>query len=129
MTHFLYLLGFAVLVSVAFAVFFDGSMKERVIYGVKSFLQFVLVSPPVDPTLETTLDSVPGLVRVANPGESSLWRLELPTGRVQLAVAPAVRPSAPQPRHRRVPALGEKVELRCWQSPDRRRGQSGRESR
>ncbi|HMT09281.1 MAG TPA: hypothetical protein PKA82_14855 [Pyrinomonadaceae bacterium] len=44
MTHFLYLLGFALLVSVAFAVFFDGTMKERVIYGVKSFLQYVVVS-------------------------------------------------------------------------------------
>jgi hypothetical protein len=44
MTHFLYLVGFALLVSIAFAVFFDGSMRDRVLYGLKSFLQFVLVS-------------------------------------------------------------------------------------
>lgn len=44
MTHFLYLVGFAFFVSVAFGVFSNGSVRERVIYGVKSFLQFVLVS-------------------------------------------------------------------------------------
>jgi hypothetical protein len=55
-------------------------------------VQFVLVSPPVDPTLETTLDSVPGLVRVANPGGQSLWRLQLPTGRLQLSAGDASPP-------------------------------------
>lgn len=44
MIHFLYLIGFALLVSIAFAVFTSGSPKERVIYGVKSFAQFVIVS-------------------------------------------------------------------------------------
>ena len=44
MIHFLYLVGFALFVSVAFAALSNGSPKERIIYGVKSFLQFVLVS-------------------------------------------------------------------------------------
>ncbi len=44
MTHFLYLVGFSLFVSVAFGVFSAGTLRERVIYGVKSFLQFVLVS-------------------------------------------------------------------------------------
>lgn len=44
MTHFLYLVGFALLVSVAFGVFATGTTRERVIYGGKSFLQFVIVS-------------------------------------------------------------------------------------
>ena len=44
MTHFLYLIGFAMFVSVAFAVFMDGTVKERTIYGVKTFLQFVGIS-------------------------------------------------------------------------------------
>ena len=48
-------------------------------------VQFILASPPVDARLEATLDSVPGLLRVANPGRASLWRLERPTGRLQLA--------------------------------------------
>ncbi|HRJ89479.1 MAG: hypothetical protein JNK51_13665 [Blastocatellia bacterium] len=44
MTHFLYLVGFALLVSVVFAVFLDAGLKERVQYGVKTFLQFVGIS-------------------------------------------------------------------------------------
>ena len=44
MIHFLYLTGFAFFVSVAFAVFTGGTPRERVIYGVKNFAQFVLVS-------------------------------------------------------------------------------------
>ena len=44
MIHFLYLIGFAFFVSIAFAVFANGTTKERVIYGVKTFLQFVVVS-------------------------------------------------------------------------------------
>jgi len=44
MIHFLYLVGFAFFVSIAFAVFSPGSTKERVIYGVKSFAQFIIVS-------------------------------------------------------------------------------------
>ncbi len=44
MIHFLYLVGFALFVSIAFAVFSSGTTKERVMYGVKSFAQFVIVS-------------------------------------------------------------------------------------
>ncbi len=44
MIHFLYLVGFAFFVSVAFGVFATGSTKERLWYGTKTFLEFVLVS-------------------------------------------------------------------------------------
>ncbi len=44
MIHFLYLVGFAFFVGVAFAVFSSGSTKDRVLYGLKSFAQFVVVS-------------------------------------------------------------------------------------
>ena len=44
MIHFLYLVAFALFVSVAFAVFSNGSTRDRVIYGIKSFAQFVLIS-------------------------------------------------------------------------------------
>ena len=44
MIHFLYFVGFAFFVSVAFGVFATGSPKERLWYGAKTFLQFVLVS-------------------------------------------------------------------------------------
>lgn len=44
MIHFLYLLGFAFFVSIAFAVFATGTPRERIIYCVKTFAQFVLVS-------------------------------------------------------------------------------------
>ena len=47
-------------------------------------VQYVLAVPPVDPTLETALDSAPGVLRVANPGQSSLWRIERPAGRLRL---------------------------------------------
>ena len=47
-------------------------------------MQYVLAVPPVDPNLEVALDSAPGLLRVANPGESSLWRIERPTGRLRV---------------------------------------------
>lgn len=45
---------------------------------------YVLAVPPVEPALETALDSAPGVLRVANPGEAALWRIERPTGRLQL---------------------------------------------
>ncbi len=44
MIHFLYLVAFAFFVSIAFAVFSSGTNKERILYGVKTFFQFVLVS-------------------------------------------------------------------------------------
>lgn len=44
MIHFLYLVGFALFVSVAFAIFTNGSTRDRVLYGAKTFLQFVGIS-------------------------------------------------------------------------------------
>ena len=44
MIHFLYLIGFALLVSIAFGTFLDGTNRERIIYAGKTFLQFVVVS-------------------------------------------------------------------------------------
>ncbi len=44
MSHFLYLVSFGLLVSVIFAVLSDGDVKQRVIYGLKSFAQFVGIS-------------------------------------------------------------------------------------
>ncbi|HJS52623.1 MAG TPA: hypothetical protein VJ781_12040 [Pyrinomonadaceae bacterium] len=44
MIHFLYLVGFAFFVSVVFGVFADGTVRERVIYAAKTFLQFVAIS-------------------------------------------------------------------------------------
>lgn len=44
MIHFLYLVGFAFMVAIAFGVFANGTPKQRVIYGLKSFAQFVVVS-------------------------------------------------------------------------------------
>ena len=44
MIHFLYLLGFALLVSVMFGSFAEGTPKERLWYGAKTFLQFVGIS-------------------------------------------------------------------------------------
>lgn len=44
MIHFLYLVGFAFFVSVAFGAFARGTNRERIIYGAKTFAQFVVVS-------------------------------------------------------------------------------------
>ena len=44
MIHFLYLIGFAVSLSVVFAVFTKGDLTAKLKYGVKSFAQFVLIS-------------------------------------------------------------------------------------
>lgn len=44
MIHFLYLIGFAIVVSTAFAVFHDGTTRDRMLYGGKTFLQFVGIS-------------------------------------------------------------------------------------
>jgi len=44
MIHFLYLLGFALLVAVAFAAFHSGSNRDRILYGLKVFAEFVLIS-------------------------------------------------------------------------------------
>jgi hypothetical protein len=44
MIHFSFLFAFAVLVAAAFAVYLDGTLKERVLYGLKTFAQFFLIS-------------------------------------------------------------------------------------
>lgn len=44
MTHFLYLVGFALIVSVVFAAITQGTPRKRILYGAKTFLQFVGIS-------------------------------------------------------------------------------------
>lgn len=44
MIHFLYLLAFALFASVCFSLYSEGTTRERLIYGSKMFLQFVLIS-------------------------------------------------------------------------------------
>ena len=44
MIHFLYLLAFATFIAIVFGVISSGTPKERLIYGLKSFLQFVGIS-------------------------------------------------------------------------------------
>ncbi|MGB7070930.1 MAG: hypothetical protein WBD22_15670 [Pyrinomonadaceae bacterium] len=44
MIHFAYLVGFALFVSIGFGVFSSGSSQERIRYGVKTFVQFIVVS-------------------------------------------------------------------------------------
>lgn len=44
MIHLLYLLGFGAFVSICFAVFSEGTNRDRVIYGAKTFAQFVGIS-------------------------------------------------------------------------------------
>ncbi len=44
MIHFLYLVGFALFVSIAFAALGTGTARERVWYGAKTFFQFLTVS-------------------------------------------------------------------------------------
>lgn len=44
MIHFAYLIGFAFFVAAAFGVFANGKVGDRVLYGVKIFAQFVVIS-------------------------------------------------------------------------------------
>lgn len=44
MSHFLYLVGFALFVSVVFGAMASGTVRERTIYGAKTFAQFVGIS-------------------------------------------------------------------------------------
>jgi hypothetical protein len=44
MIHFLYLVGFAFFVSVAFGALADGTGKQRFLYGLKMFAQFIVIS-------------------------------------------------------------------------------------
>jgi hypothetical protein len=41
MIHFLYLAAFALFASVCFSIFIDGDLKRRVLFGLKTFAQFV----------------------------------------------------------------------------------------
>jgi len=54
-------------------------------------VQYILAVAPVDARLEVALDSAPGLLRIANPDESSLWRVEQATGRVRVVESDARR--------------------------------------
>lgn len=44
MIHFLYLIGFAFFAAVVFGVITAGTSQEKVVYGVKVFAQFVIIS-------------------------------------------------------------------------------------
>lgn len=44
MIHFIYLVLFALFVSVAFGIFSSGSNRDRILYGLKTFAQFVIIS-------------------------------------------------------------------------------------
>ncbi len=44
MIHFLYLIGFALLVAVVFGAIASGNHKSKMLYGVKIFAQFVIIS-------------------------------------------------------------------------------------
>jgi len=44
MIHFLYLLGFGALIAVVFGSISNGTPKEKLWYGLKTFLQFVGIS-------------------------------------------------------------------------------------
>ena len=44
MIHFIYLLAFSLFVAAVFAALYNGTTRDRVIHGVKTFLQFVVVS-------------------------------------------------------------------------------------
>jgi len=57
--------------------------------------------------LETALDSAPGVLRVANQGGSSLWRIDRPTGRLRLLASDGtvtVLPSDPVDTHTALPS-------------------------
>jgi hypothetical protein len=44
MIHFFYLIAFAFFVSVVFGAISDGEPRARILYGAKTFLQFIVVS-------------------------------------------------------------------------------------
>lgn len=44
MIHFLYLVGFALIVSIAFSSFVSGDARHRLFYGLKVFAQFLIIS-------------------------------------------------------------------------------------
>lgn len=44
MIHFLYLTGFALFVGTCFGVFSNGTIREKILYGFKTFAQFIIIS-------------------------------------------------------------------------------------
>jgi len=44
MIHFLFLVGFAFFVSICFGVFVNGNARQKIIYGIKIFAQFLIIS-------------------------------------------------------------------------------------
>ncbi len=44
MIHFLYLFGFAFFVATAFGVFAEGDNRAKILYGLKIFAEFLIVS-------------------------------------------------------------------------------------
>ncbi len=44
MIHFFYLAGYALFAAVALSLFNSGETKERIIYGIKVFAQFLVIS-------------------------------------------------------------------------------------
>jgi Na+/H+-dicarboxylate symporter len=44
MIHFIYLLLFALFVSIIFGVVSNGTLRQRVLYGLKTFAEFLVVS-------------------------------------------------------------------------------------
>lgn len=44
MIHFLYLVGFVLFISIAFGALANGTTKERFLYGLKTFAQFLVIS-------------------------------------------------------------------------------------
>ncbi len=44
MIHFLYLVGFAMFVAIIFGAISNGDSKQKFLYGLKSFAQFLLIS-------------------------------------------------------------------------------------
>lgn len=44
MIHFFYLVGFGALIGIVFGAISNGSTRDRILYGAKSFLQFVGIS-------------------------------------------------------------------------------------
>ena len=85
MIHFLYLVGFAFFVSIAFGAFAHGTTKERIWYGAKTFLQFVIVSLVLawlkkldtpSPITDMAMDEATALVLTGHAdGHVRLWRL------------------------------------------------------
>lgn len=47
-------------------------------------VRYVVLAPPVDPGLAEVLDGVPGLTRLSAQGGTTLWRVDVPAGRLRV---------------------------------------------